>query len=321
MLHLERVKTSLALGAVISACFLAGCTTQGAGGLTDGVKTSSIGKISSTRTSYAYSAKDKECLARAMFFESNRSSRDGLVAVGTVVMNRLRSGEYGNTVCAVVGQKGQFAPGVLSRKMNSAALPDVTAAADAVLKGERHPAVKNAMFFHTAGLRFPYKNMHYVLQAGGNAFYEKRSRRHRLQRSNQDTQVAEAAASQEKTAEIPQKAVAAERPRQRSVSSRDMAFATQIRSAATGRSAGTVAVEEPATVAAAEEMTVTLPENGIPLPQKRASIPSAGAGLVQQASATTADLVGQSTLSYEADPKVADAIGALIAAQARPMRQ
>jgi len=177
------------------------------------------------------------------------------------------------------------------------------------------------MFFHTAGLRFPYKNMHYVLQAGGNAFYEKRSRRHRLQRSNQDTQVAEAAASQEKTAEIPQKAVAAERPRQRSVSSRDMAFATQIRSAATGRSAGTVAVEEPATVAAAEEMTVTLPENGIPLPQKRASIPSAGAGLVQQASATTADLVGQSTLSYEADPKVADAIGALIAAQARPMRQ
>lgn len=115
-------------------------------------------------------------MARAMFFESKRSSREGLVAVGTVVMNRLKSNRHGGTVCAVVGEKGQFAPGVLSRPMNSKALPDIQAAADAVLKGERHPKVKNAMFFHQAGLKFPYKNMHYVLVAGGNAFYEKRSR-------------------------------------------------------------------------------------------------------------------------------------------------
>lgn len=124
----------------------------------------------------AYSMKDKECLTRAMFFESHRSSREGMVAVGTVVMNRLDSGKYADTVCGVVGQKNQFAPGVLSRKMNSKALPDVQAAAEAVLKGERHPGVQKAEFFHQAGLTFPYKNMHYVLEAGGNAFYEKRSR-------------------------------------------------------------------------------------------------------------------------------------------------
>ena len=126
---------------------------------------------------HGYSAREKECLMRAMFFESNRSSRDGLVAVGTVVMNRVRSGKYGDTICEVVGQPRQFAPGVLTRKMNSKALPDVEAAADAVLKGERHPKVKNAMFFHTAGLKFPYKNMHYTVVAGGNAFYEKRGRK------------------------------------------------------------------------------------------------------------------------------------------------
>ena len=33
------------------------------------------------------------------------------------------------------------------------------------------------MFFHTAGLHFPYRNMHYILVAGGNAFYEKVSTR------------------------------------------------------------------------------------------------------------------------------------------------
>ena len=32
-----------------------------------------------------------ECMARAMYFESNRSSRDGMVAVGTVVLNRVHS--------------------------------------------------------------------------------------------------------------------------------------------------------------------------------------------------------------------------------------
>lgn len=125
---------------------------------------------------HRYSAREKECLMRAMFFESNRSSRDGLVAVGTVVMNRLRSGKHGETICEVVGAPRQFAPGVLTRKMNSKALPDVEAAADAVLKGERHPRVKNSMYFHTAGLKFPYKNMHYTVVAGGNAFYERRNR-------------------------------------------------------------------------------------------------------------------------------------------------
>lgn len=123
-----------------------------------------------------HTANERECLARAMFFESNRSSRDGLVAVGTVVMNRLNSGHYGNSICGVVGAKNQFAPGVLSRPMNSKALPDVMAAANSVLAGERHPRVGHAQFFHQAGMKFPYKNMHYVLEAGGNAFYEKRSR-------------------------------------------------------------------------------------------------------------------------------------------------
>ncbi len=137
----------------------------------------STGMKSMVVPSHGYSAPEKECLMRAMFFESNRSSRDGLVAVGTVVMNRVRSGKYGDTICEVVGAPRQFAPGVMTRPMNSKALPDVEAAADAVLKGERHPRVKNSMYFHTAGLKFPYKNMHYTVVAGGNAFYERRGRR------------------------------------------------------------------------------------------------------------------------------------------------
>ncbi|AUH33964.1 cell wall hydrolase [Paracoccus tegillarcae] len=123
------------------------------------------------------SKSDLNCMERAIFFEANRSSRTGMIAVGNVVMNRVASDDFPNTVCGVVGQKNQFAPGVMTRQMNSKALPDVQEAAVAVLRGERAPGVGNARFFHTYGYRFSYDNMHYVLTAGGNSFYEKRKSR------------------------------------------------------------------------------------------------------------------------------------------------
>jgi spore germination cell wall hydrolase CwlJ-like protein len=117
---------------------------------------------------------EKECLMRAMYFESNRSSSEGMLAVGTVVMNRMADPRYPKSVCGVVGQRNQFAPGVLTRAMTDSGAVLASQTADQVMRGARHPGVQNAMFFHTAGLTFPYNNMHYVLVAGGNAFYEKR---------------------------------------------------------------------------------------------------------------------------------------------------
>jgi spore germination cell wall hydrolase CwlJ-like protein len=116
---------------------------------------------------------EKECLMRAMYFESNRSSAEGMLAVGTVVMNRVGDSRYPKSVCGVVGQPNQFAQGVLSRKMTDSGAVLAAQMADQVLRGARHPGVRNAQHFHTAGLRFPYNNMHYVLEAGGNEFYEK----------------------------------------------------------------------------------------------------------------------------------------------------
>ncbi len=177
-------KLPLLAGLIAVPFVVTGCTTTGSTGKTKSsdqtVATSHVKTVNGVKT-YTYTPRDRECLERAMFFESNRSSSDGLIAVGTVVMNRLASGKYPDTICGVVGQKNQFAPGVLTRRMDSSKLPDVQAAADSVLKGKRHPKLKNAMFFHTAGLKFPYRNMHYVLVAGGNSFYEKRNRDGSLQ--------------------------------------------------------------------------------------------------------------------------------------------
>ena len=136
---------------------------------------SGCGRRDAGRARVVVSSQAQECMARAMYFESNRSSRDGMVAVGSVVMNRVASAEFPGEVCAVVGQRGQFAPGVMTKEMREGA-PRAMAMelAASVLAGERHPQVTRARFFHQKDYRFPYRNMHYVVTAGGNAFYEKR---------------------------------------------------------------------------------------------------------------------------------------------------
>lgn len=115
--------------------------------------------------------REKECLVRAMYFESNRSSEAGLLGVGTVVMNRVESARYPETICGVVGAPRQFASGVLTRPMTDKVLPKVEAIAEDILNGRRNDSVGSAKHFHMAGLRFGYNNMHYVTVAGGNAFY------------------------------------------------------------------------------------------------------------------------------------------------------
>lgn len=142
--------------ALVAACGLTGCARQ----------SQSVGATAS--------AADINCMARAMYFESNRSSRDGMVAVGTVVMNRVQSDDFPNAVCAVVSQKNQFAPGVMTKKMHGQAKALAETLASAVLTGERHPNVGSARFFHAAWYDANFNNMHYVVTAGGNAFYEKR---------------------------------------------------------------------------------------------------------------------------------------------------
>ena len=160
-------------GHILTAClvvatpWLHACTGQPPSGQGGIAETSAKPDKSNERT----------CLVRAMYFESNRSSRDGLMAVGTVVMNRVASPRYPNSICGVVGQPGQFAYGVLTNPLNPRELPPVERAADAILAGERYKPIGNAMWFHVASLRIPYR-VEYMAVAGGNAFYRKTGRRY-----------------------------------------------------------------------------------------------------------------------------------------------
>lgn len=127
---------------------------------------------SAKKADAGHSLGDRECLARAMYFESRRTAEDGMLAVGTIVANRLEAGRYGDTICEVVGRYAQFAPGVLSRKMVEREPAELARrVADAVLSGRRHPVAGNVLYFHTHNVPFRNDDKHYVLVSGGNAFY------------------------------------------------------------------------------------------------------------------------------------------------------
>ncbi|RWI29171.1 cell wall hydrolase [Mesorhizobium sp.] len=289
-------KTPLLLGVITSPLFLAACSQTTSHGL-------SVADTVRSRP-YSHTAKDKECLQRAMFFESNRSSRDGMIAVGTVVMNRLRSGKHGNTICQVVGERGQFAPGVMTRPMNSKAMPDVEEAAEAVLKGERKAKLKNSMFFHTAGLRFPYKNMHYTLVAGGNAFYEKRGRNWKPLPDEPTVAVAQATPRGSRAAPVTLMASAAP------AAKAEFAKATPTNATYVTAVASQPAKATPWKATPAKVTFVAMQE-----PDAARFGGSAGAQPVTSFPAASAE----PTMSFESTPENTDAIGAMIAGQGRPL--
>lgn len=51
--------------------------------------------------------KQAECLALAMYFEARAEGRDGMRAVGHVILNRVADSRFPSTVCGVVQQGGE----------------------------------------------------------------------------------------------------------------------------------------------------------------------------------------------------------------------
>ncbi|MBZ9970079.1 cell wall hydrolase [Mesorhizobium sp. BR1-1-12] len=312
-----RWKTPLLLGVVTSPLFLAACSqtaSHGMSSLTDAITPSFL-------SSRGYhTPKDRECLERAMFFESNRSSRDGMIAVGTVVMNRLRSGKHGDTICAVVGERGQFAPGVMTRPMNSRAMPDVEEAADAVLKGERKAKLKNTMYFHTAGLRFPYKNMHYTMVAGGNAFYEKRGRN--WQPLPDEPTVA--VASAEQPAALPGVAATRVASAEPAAKTSDRTAAAYVTAAAEPMHSGKAAQQTYVTASAApaaKSARVQVKPTMVAMqePMEEPDAARFGGTLNTKVISSVQGAPQEAAMGFQSTPENTDAIGAMIVSQSRPL--
>lgn len=100
--------------------------------------------------------------------EAGGYNYDGILAVATVIMNRLESPLYPNTLSGVIYQSGQFAPtwdGSLSRVLQSGPVTLCYQVAQSALGGSRLASVSNCYQFRSASTGVSGINV------GGNVFF------------------------------------------------------------------------------------------------------------------------------------------------------
>lgn len=108
-------------------------------------------------------------LSRIIFSESGNQSMKGQLAVGNVVMNRLASPMFPNTIKGVLFQKNQFSP-AMSGSIHRTPGPVSVIAAKLVLDGA--VVLEDALFFNRAGMNtFAARNRTYVETIGAHSFY------------------------------------------------------------------------------------------------------------------------------------------------------
>ena len=113
---------------------------------------SSGSSTTNTGSSISVDVSDVALLAAILECEAG-SSYDGMLAVGTVIMNRVASSRFPNTIRGVIYQSGQFSPtwnGALERVLARGPSSSAYSAAQAVLGGTRYAAVADCYFFNAA---------------------------------------------------------------------------------------------------------------------------------------------------------------------------
>jgi hypothetical protein len=103
-----------------------------------------------TEASVSASSDDTTLLAAIIYCEAGNQSYEGMVAVGAVVMNRVASPSFPNTISEVIYQSGQFTPassGALASALANGVPSTCYEAAAAALNGEN--PVGSALYFNT----------------------------------------------------------------------------------------------------------------------------------------------------------------------------
>ena len=98
------------------------------------------------------STDDLTLLAAIIHCEAGGECRDGKVAVGACIMNRMASSQFPNTISGVVYQAGQFTPassGALASALANGVDEDCYEAARAALNGEN--PIGGLLYFHAGG--------------------------------------------------------------------------------------------------------------------------------------------------------------------------
>lgn len=128
-----------------------------------------------------FNTTDRDCLADAIYHEAKNTGTTGLRAVGHVVMNRVKSREFPNSVCGVV-QHGedrgrcQFSyrcDGIAETYPDRPAHNRALRLAEQFLTAPPRDITGGALFFHASWARPNafFKSRPQIGRFGGNTFY------------------------------------------------------------------------------------------------------------------------------------------------------
>jgi spore germination cell wall hydrolase CwlJ-like protein len=110
-------------------------------------------------------ARDLRCLTLTLYWEGRGEPRDAMIAVGWVVLNRIRSPEFPNSVCAVVRQGGENPPcqfsfwcnGEPDTPHNESAWNDAQKIAATLLAAPPKDPTGGALYYHKTGMAVPWE--------------------------------------------------------------------------------------------------------------------------------------------------------------------
>lgn len=113
------------------------------------------------------------CLASAVYFESRGEPLEGQLAVAEVILNRVRSGRFRDTVCNVVKQPSQFSfvrGGVIPAPRNDASWARATAIAHIAINNLADATGDDSLFFHATYVN-PRWGRPRIARIGNHIFY------------------------------------------------------------------------------------------------------------------------------------------------------
>lgn len=120
--------------------------------IADEERAEQLKKLTKNRGAVPSSVSETALLAALIQAEAGSQPYEGQLAVGAVVMNRVRSGGYPNTVMGVITQPGQFPPatnGTVGAIVSRGAKASCVRAAEAAINGETN--VGGAVHFGRVG--------------------------------------------------------------------------------------------------------------------------------------------------------------------------
>lgn len=131
-----------------------------------------------------------ECLAHNIYFEAKNEPLNGQIAVAFVTLNRVKNGNYGDSICSVVKQKTrgvcQFSWWCDARTNNISQRKLLTTENDVMYNKAMNVALnfylnnetmsdpsRGALFYHADYVKPGWKNMHRTAYIGRHIFYNR----------------------------------------------------------------------------------------------------------------------------------------------------